>query len=219
MRMTRQVRRFAPKLWFFFKFHRYRLFKAEPEFHALRDIVPRGRMAIDVGSSIGLYSHALAALTPKVFAFEANPAVAAFAAAVAPRNVEVINVALSADAAPALLRIPLNARGHTTEELATIAGENDLAGRTFATVNVGTRRLDDYGYSDCGFIKIDVEGHEEAVLEGARRLIERSRPVLMIELFDPHNPGCIERVTARLSQQGYEGYFISEAVNIWRHAL
>jgi hypothetical protein len=38
-----------------------------------------------------------------------------------------------------------------------------LAGEAVVTVNVGTRRLDDYGSDHC-FIKIDVEGHEEVVL-------------------------------------------------------
>lgn len=39
---------------------------------------------------------------------------------------------------------------------------------------------------DVDFIKIDVEGAEAALLRGARRLIERCRPVLALSLY--HNP-------------------------------
>jgi FkbM family methyltransferase len=203
------IRRFCPRLWFFFRFLRYRHWKGENEIHALRHFVPPGRMAIDVGSSIGLYSRALSRLVPKVIAFEANPDVAAFARAVAPRNVEVVNVALSADNGRAVLRIPTDGRGRATNDLATIEYGNTPAAERLVTIDVETRRLDDYGFADCGFIKIDVEAHEEAVLNGAERLLRTSHPVLMIELDEGQNPGTIERVTARLSQRGYDAYFLS----------
>jgi FkbM family methyltransferase len=205
------VRRVSPRTWFFFKFLRFKYLIAEPEFLALRDFVPQGeaKMAIDVGSAIGLYSRALASLVPKVVAFEANPAVATFARAVAPRNVEVINVALSSLTQRTTLRIPVNRRGHTIDDLATIEPKNDFAGGKCITADVLSKPLDAFDFADCGFIKIDVEGHEEEVLEGAKNLIERSRPVLMIELVERHNPGTVERVTRRLSRLGYTGFFLS----------
>jgi FkbM family methyltransferase len=206
MSFTGYVRRYAPPLWFLFKYHRYRLFKGEAEIHVLPEIVPPGRTAIDVGCSVGLYARALSHLAPKVIGFEANPAIAAFAKKVARRNVEIVNVALSADAAGAELRIPLSGRGRPIADLATIEASNRFAGET-VTVNVRTRRLDDYDYSDCGFIKIDTEGHEQAVLEGAVTLLRTHRPVLMIELDENLNPGTIGRVRRMLERLGYEGYF------------
>jgi FkbM family methyltransferase len=206
--LTTYVRDMCPRLWFFGKFQLYRFLKGELEIRALRQVVPRGRLAIDVGASIGLYARELSHLTPKVVAFEANPAVAAFARAVAPANVEVVNVALSATEGRAVLRIPVNRRGNSTDELATIESRNQhYAGEMF-TVEVATRRLDDYAFTDCGFIKIDVEGHEEAVLDGGARLIEMQRPVLMIELADMHNPGTIGRVVSRFTGLSYVTYFL-----------
>jgi FkbM family methyltransferase len=208
--ITTHVRRVSPRLWFFCKFLRFKYLRGESEIVALRDFVPRqGKMAIDAGAAIGLYSRALADLVPKVVAFEANPAVAAFARTVASRKVEVINVALSSAAKRTTLRIPLNRRGHTINDLATIECRNDFAEGEFVTADVVTETLDAFAFADCGFIKIDVEGHEEEVLEGAKKLIERSRPVLMIELEERHNPGTFERVTQRLSRQGYAGYFLA----------
>ncbi len=209
MAITPHIRRRCPRLWFFFKFLRYRYWKGENEIRVLRHVVPRGRLAVDVGSSIGLYSEELARLVPKVVAFEADPDVAALARRVAPRNVEVVNAALSAVNASATLRIPVDARGRLVSDLASIERPSASAAGRFNTIEVATMRLDDCGYADCGFIKIDVEAHEEAVLDGAARLIETCRPVLMIELDDRLNPGTIGRVAARLSRLAYDGYFLS----------
>jgi FkbM family methyltransferase len=203
------IRRRWPRLWFFFRCLRYRYWKGENEIRVLDQFVPRGRMAIDVGSSIGLYAQALAWMVPKVIAFEANPDVAAFARRVASRKVRVINVALSDENGRAKLRIPLNMRGGTTNDLATIAPGNSLDSQEFVTAEVEAKRLDDYDFDDCGFIKIDVEGHEDAVLAGAENLIQKSHPVLMIELDEGQNPGAIRRVTTRLSQRSYNAYFLS----------
>ena len=121
----------------------------------------------------------------------------------------MINAALSAESGHAKLRIPVNTHGNPTNDLATIAFNNILNADRVMTVIVETRRLDDYGFADCGFIKIDVEAHEEAVLDGASRLLQKLHPVLMIELDESQNPGTIRRVTTRLSQQSYDAYFLS----------
>lgn len=41
--------------------------------------------------------------------------------------------------------------------------------------------LDDFGLSDVDYIKIDVEGFEKKVLLGARGIVERDNPVIVIE--------------------------------------
>src|ERR1019366_7519 len=49
----------------------------------------------------------------------------------------------------------------------TLAESNPLEGMgDVKAQSVGTRRLDSYAFADVGFIKIDVEGHELAVLRG-----------------------------------------------------
>lgn len=49
--------------------------------------------------------------------------------------------------------------------------------------------VDDLGLSACDFIKIDVEGHEDHVVRGARRTIDRFRPMLSLEVGHPHQRG------------------------------
>lgn len=69
------------------------------------------------------------------------------------------------------------------------------------------RRLGDYGLENVSFIKIDVEGHEEAVLAGALETIRANSPTLLIECEERHNPGGLARINETLSGLGYEGFF------------
>ncbi len=57
-----------------------------------------------------------------------------------------------------------------------------------------------------GFIKIDVEGHELAVLRGAEGLLRACHPALLIEASDEHRPGALESIRAFLEPLGYRGY-------------
>jgi FkbM family methyltransferase len=144
----------------------------------------------------------------RVIAFEANPQVAAFTRKVVPRNVEVVNVALSSQRGRTTLHIPRGRKGEAISELATIEARNPHSGAT-DSIEVEMKRLDDCGVANCSFIKIDVEGHEEAVLDGASALIAAQRPVLMVELDEGLTPGAVARFTARCAAAGYRGLFLS----------
>ena len=86
--------------------------------------------------------------------------------------------------------------------------QNQLEGfAEVETVPVPMRRLDSYEYPSIGCIKIDVEGHEEAVLRGARETLIRDHPQLIIECEERHNPGAIQRVRRFLEELGYRGFF------------
>jgi FkbM family methyltransferase len=211
MAFTDRVRRISPRTWFFFKFLRYKHLKGEREIRLLSRLVPVGKNAIDVGSSIGLYARELAKHAPHVYAFEPNPSVAAFAGLVAPSNVQTVNVALSSREGEATLRIPINHRCNPSNDLATIEPRNAGVSDNIVSFAVPTKRLDDFNFANCGFIKIDVEGHEEAVLDGATSLIEKFRPILMIELEDRHNRGTVERVVRRLLRQSYAAFTVSRS--------
>jgi FkbM family methyltransferase len=208
------LKRHWPTAWFRFKFFKYKYRgRGEPELALIRHLVAPDSTALDVGCSIGMYAAEMARYAAKVIAFEANPAVAAFTARVAPRNVEVINVALSSAPGRATLRIPHGGRGKGIDELATIEASNPLHAGAADSVEVEMKRLDDFGIANCSFIKIDVEGHEEAVLGGATALIAAQRPILMVELDEGINPGTVQRVAARLAGQNYnyKGFFLSRA--------
>jgi hypothetical protein len=124
-----------------------------------------------------------------------------------PRNVEVINVALSAQAGRATLSMPKNRKGNGVTELAGIGRDTAAGG---IAIEVETKRLDDFAIGRCSFIKIDVEGHEEEVLDGAAALIARERPALLVELVEDFNPGAVARLAARFAALSYDCFFLSQ---------
>jgi FkbM family methyltransferase len=205
------LKHYAPRAWFRFKFLKYKYFRrGEPEIWLIQHLVAPGTTAIDAGASIGIYSAEMARHAAKVIAFEANPEVAQFTRSVAARNVEMINVALSSRAGRTTLKIPRNPKGRTIDELATIEAGNPLHAGDTSDTEVEMKRLDDFGIANCSFIKIDVEGHEEAVLDGASALIAAQRPALMVELNEDFNPGVVQRLAARYAALNYRGLFLSQ---------
>ena len=202
------LKHYAPRAWFRFKFLKYKFFKrGEPEIHLIRHLIEPGSTAIDIGTSIGIYAAEMARYAGKVIAFEANPAVAQFARMVAPPNVEIVNVALSSAAGRTRLKIPRNPKGDTIDELATIEPSNPLHASDAAMTEIETKRLDDFAITNCSFVKIDVEGHEEAVLEGAAKLIAAQRPMLMIELDESLNKGALARLASAVRGAGLPRLF------------
>jgi FkbM family methyltransferase len=203
------LKHYLPRLWFRFRFFKYKhLGRGEPELRLIRHLVAPGTTAIDVGASIGIYAAEMARYAGKVLAFEANPQVAAFARKVAARKIEVVETALSSRAGRTTLTMPADRKGNPTTELATLEPNQRPDARLIA-IEVGTRRLDDFPVTNCSFIKIDVEGHEEEVLDGATALIGAQRPALMIELVEQFNPGVVARLRRRLAAQSYGAFFLS----------
>jgi len=118
----------------------------------------------------------------------------------------VEQVALSDTTGNVDLRIPRAAGA-----LSTIEPRNRLEhAAEVDLIRVPTRRLDEYARHTFGFIKIDVEGHEEAVLRGAVEILRRDLPSLLIEIEEQHNPGALERVPALLAAFDYQGLFLHE---------
>ena len=177
------------------------------ELEAVQAIVPRERLAIDIGASWGLYTLVLQRCTALVVAFEPNPTKAEYLNRVFRKmNVTVHAVALSDRSGNAELVVPIAASA-----LATIEAANPLSatrGPSTVRLNVALRCLSDFEFRDVGFIKIDVEGHELSVLSGAQQLLVRDKPIICIEIERRHNPNGFERVFNLLLGLGYSAFFL-----------
>jgi FkbM family methyltransferase len=161
---------------------RFGLLGWEPEARRLREYGPSGRIAVDAGANIGLWTYALATsgLFESVTAFEPNPALTKDLRSARLPNVTVVHKALSNKSGTRLLRIPRK-NGMLLPGWASLEDTVDLDTRQFDELSVETARLDDEVGSGASFIKIDVEGHELALLEGARRFFVANRPTCLIE--------------------------------------
>ena len=58
------------------------------------------------------------------------------------------------------------------------------------------------------FIKIDVEGHEEALLEGAKKTILTHSPIVLIEMEQRHG-SSLERIYNFFSSNNYLSYYVN----------
>lgn len=61
----------------------------------------------------------------------------------------------------------------------TLSGKVDI-NKTNNNGGVLTESIDDYGYENVGFIKLDIEGAEREALKGAEKTIKRCHPILAI---------------------------------------
>lgn len=178
----------------------------EAELALLPLLIAPGERALDIGANYGTYALTLARLGARVDLFEPNPAIAAVLAAWAHgrTGVAVHALALSDRAGMAELVIP-GEGGIEHDSSAAIAGGAVASGRRVA---VPLAPLDSLAIRDAALIKIDVEGHEDAVLRGAAATIAASSPALIVEIEQRHIARPIAEAFADILQQGYRGWFL-----------
>lgn len=69
-------------------------------------------------------------------------------------------------------------------------------------------KIDNYDFDDLDLIKIDVEGHEEYVIEGALNVIKTNMPILIVEIEQRHLNKQIEEVFQSILKLNYDGFFL-----------
>lgn len=167
---------------------------------------PRDKV-VDVGGHRGIYAYRLWRLGARVEVFEPNPGCASVlsAWAVGKAGVSVHSVALSSIAGTATLHIPIDASGQEHDASASI--ENDHFQRV-RDEPVALQTLDSFEFDCLSLIKIDVEGHEFSVIEGAGGTLTSSRPALLVEIEQRHTVRPIGEVFEKIQSFGYQGYFM-----------
>ncbi|MCM1975102.1 MULTISPECIES: FkbM family methyltransferase [unclassified Streptomyces] len=173
----------------------------EPELARLGELCPPScGTAVDVGGWYGPWTHRLSRRARRVVTVEPVPRLARLLASGAPPNVRVVQAAASDR--PGLARLWLPSDDGGDRGVSSLV-RRDIHGRA---LNVGCVTLDELGLRDVGFIKIDVDGSELAVLRGATGVIARDRPALFVELETRIQP--IAPVVTYLSLLGYAGWVL-----------
>lgn len=189
---------------------RYRGYKwwrwGEPELHLVPTLCDRRKCSVDVGAHYGMYSYLMGRRSLHCLAFEPNIRLHAQLRSQAV-NTTIYRCALSDHCFATDLRIPREG-GCLRLGCATIEPENRLTAETVNEI-VGVRTLDSFHLSNVGFVKIDVEGHELAVLKGAADTLKTNRPRLLIEAENRHRPNAVSSVVSLLEEMGYSGFFLA----------
>lgn len=200
--------RIAPRALWRYRIATRRIDPEEPEAALLPQLVDRGKVSIDVGAAEGKYTALLVPLSKRVIAFEPTAKFNQQLCAMFrdTRMVEIRSEALSDKRGFAGLRVPDGRPWRSTiEEANTLDGLTAPIRKTTPTMPVDSLNL-----RDVGFIKIDVEGHEHAVLRGASRTIKRERPNVLVEVEEQHRPGALKDVFGFFDAHSYAGHFLVE---------
>lgn len=143
------------------------------ELSEVRRILTQDSVVLDCGAHIGNHSMFLSPFVSKIHAFEASPISAAALGynlvANGYRNVEIHNVPIwDKDDVPLEVIYDSSNQGHNSCRIS----DN----------GVKSRCLDSFNFDRVDFIKIDTEGAEAKVLAGARKILSKFRPYLMLEV-------------------------------------
>jgi FkbM family methyltransferase len=168
----------------------------------------KGKVFFDVGANAGSYTMTLAKAARQIYSFEASPSNAAilrnFLSISGLGNIEIVNKAVS-DASGKRVTIfsspdtggnntCFNDFGRGGESIETITLDKFVQDRKVERVDV---------------IKMDIEGSELAAFSGAKELLQKHRPLLLIEFHSlvARQAGWeLKELYSLLSQYGYDAH-------------
>ena len=181
------------------------LFRGEIEVRLLPWLCERSLASIDIGAHHGIYSLGTSLFSKRVIAIEPQSNLANALRRALPRSASVIEAALSNRSGTANFIVPVD-EWDSTAHLSAPAGA--VGEQRVGERCVQLMRLDDIVTEAVGFVKIDVEGHEVEVLEGATKTIAANKPALLIEVEERHQAGSINAVASLLENFRYQGFFV-----------
>ncbi|OSC28840.1 methyltransferase [Mycobacterium vulneris] len=199
----------APRLFWGRKYRILRrLGESRPDVRLAASLCDPARISLDIGADVGEFTIAMLGSSLSVIAFEPRPAQARDLASMlkavgAAARVEA--VALSDKRGTTSMRVVASEPGRSTIDSKNAL--SDVNGSEVQSIDVPVTRLDDLHLDDIGMIKIDVEGHELAVLRGASKTLVRNRPVVLLEAEERHRTDAVAEINQFLNGLGFSGYF------------
>lgn len=193
---------------FLYRAQRYKNSLDKAEIAYLCSTLKAGDTAIDIGAHKGAYSYWMARSVGKqgrCFAFEPQPELYDYLKKITRKmglnQIKVELTALSDKSGPAVLHLPDD---HRTSPGASLEAKSTM----LREIEVTTSTIDKY-FREMEIaprlIKIDVEGHELAVLKGGEEMLKNHRPAVMVECEERHS--STQAVFDYLLNLGFEGSF------------
>src|SRR5210317_729413 len=164
-----------------------------------RNYLSKDKNAIDVGAATGMYSSYFAQKSKQVYSFEAVLPVYKQLELTAKRikNINCFNLAVSDFDGKSEFYVD-------DKRLSNSSFQNLVNGQK---IEVDTIKLDNFKLDSIGFMKIDVEGVELDVLNGASNLIKEYKPTCMVEIYDKFNKYPVETTFDYFFSRGYKCFY------------
>ena len=189
----------------------YKGVHTEPTFHKdegdgqgpLRQIaygyVKQWRGCIDAGANVGMWTRNLMNDFETVHCFEPNP-----------MFIECWHKNIPSDKNAILHEVGLG----EAESTANFSQPLDQKlQRTSGSVKIKT--LDSYELSDIDFVKIDVDGYEDLLLQGAKETLANNDPVINIEMKRAKRPEVCKVAQKILRKLGYKAQKRTNSEEVW----
>lgn len=160
------------------------------DYGVLQNYLTNKRIAVDIGAHVGYWTKRLVNDFEYVYAFEAAAEHAeCLRLNVTAENYELHNIAVS-------------------NQLGTVRFTRNVDNSGMSHVDdsgeeIFCQRLDHWQLDSVDLIKIDVEGHELQVLQGAAETIQRCKPVLFVEILNSTPTATRDSITSLLTSWGY----------------
>ena len=175
----------------------------DEEMFYVEKLLNKKRRFLDIGANVGIYSYYFKNIFKKIDAFEPLSDITHLLKSISNESLKVHNVALSNKTGELKFYIPLM-NGKPFPPLASL-NKRDCECEV-RTVKVET--VDFYDFDDVDLIKIDVEGHEQSVIEGAVKVINKNKPLLIVEIEQRHIKKDINDVFDFIIGLNYSGFFL-----------
>ena len=159
--------------------------------------VQKWRTCIDIGSNIGQWTRPLAEKFRSVVCFEPNPNfVECFRRNIDEKNVILWQYALSN-------KVHSASQDFNSTQLKNAPGD------------IKCRTLDSFGLTEVDLVKIDVDGYEVPLLQGARDTLKNNNPVICIEMKRKKRTKITQNADAILQELGYRHKNVVRSDEIW----
>ena len=176
--------------------------KSLPELSLIKFLCSTNGISIDVGANLGLYSFLMSKYTKQLYAFEPNPYPLRYLKKLNKGNTKIYPIAIGSVNDEVELFIPKNPKGWTSNG-ASLKKINLGKG---IKLRVSCRTLDSFNFKDVELIKIDVEGCEQDVIDGAINTIKNWLPNIIIENEVLHTKDPLSILNSLL-ELGYSAYY------------
>lgn len=175
--------------------------KGEREIGLVPFLAKKDKLSLDIGANKGVWSYAMLPHSLGVQSFEPNPKSLGILQSWGAGKLQIHDMALSNQTGTATLYVPKGLRSSYSNQRSSLVLTRSEG---FGSVTVQTRKLDDLNIANIGFMKIDVEGFEQQVLQGAAETLKRERPNLVIEIEEKHTKQRIEDQLKIVCGYGYD---------------